>query len=84
MKKENNKIIFVDEQGQQTELNILFTYKSEERNREYVIFYSDLNPDELIAGYLDENNEILDIEEDEEYDELDKVIESYFEDEENQ
>lgn len=83
MKKENNKIIFVDDKGQQTELTILFTYKSEERNREYVIFYAESNPDELIAGYLDENNEILDIEEDEEYDELDKVIESYFEDQEN-
>ena len=83
MKKENIKIIFVDDKGQQTELTILFTYKSEERNREYVIFYAESNPDELIAGYLDENNEILDIEEDEEYDELDKVIESYFEDQEN-
>ena len=83
MKKENNKIIFVDDKGQQTELTILFTYKSEERNREYVIFYAESNPDELIAGYLDENNEILDIEENEEYDELDKVIESYFEDQEN-
>lgn len=83
MKKKNNKIIFVDDKGQQTELTILFTYKSEERNREYVIFYAESNPDELIAGYLDENNEILDIEEDEEYDELDKVIESYFEDQEN-
>ena len=83
MKKENNKIIFVDDKGQQTELTILFTYKSEERNREYVIFYAESNPDELIAGYLDENNEILDIEDDEEYDELDKVIESYFEDQEN-
>ena len=39
MKKEDNKIIFVDDKGQKTTLNILFTYKNKERNREYVLFY---------------------------------------------
>lgn len=77
MERKDDKIIFVDNNGNKTELNILFTYKSEERNKEYVLFYSDDNPDEIIAGYLDENNEVCDIEDDDEYDELEEVLKSY-------
>lgn len=84
MEKKNDKIVFIDEQGRKTELNILFTYLSEERNRRYVFFYSDENPDEILAGYLGENDEILDIEDDEEYDELDEVLESFYQEHENQ
>ena len=67
MKKEDNKIIFVDDKGQKTTLNILFTYKNDKRNREYVLFYDEMNPDDIIAGYLSDDNEILDIEDDDEY-----------------
>ena len=74
MKKEDNKIIFVDDKGQKTTLNILFTYKNKERNREYVLFYDEMNPDDIIAGYLSDDNEILDIEDDDEYDELEEVL----------
>ena len=52
MEKKDNKIVFTDDQGKITELKILFTYKSEERNKMYVLFYADENPTEIIAGYL--------------------------------
>ena len=74
MKKEDNKIIFVDDKGQKTTLNILFTYKNKERNREYVLFYDEMNSDD---------NEILDIEDDDEYDELEEVLKSFQEEQEN-
>lgn len=83
MEKQNDKIIFIDDNGLKTELNILFTYKNEERNREYVLFYDEMNPDEIIAGYLSENNEVLDIEDDDEYDELEKVLSSFEEEQDN-
>ena len=83
MEKKDNKIVFTDDQGKITELNILFTYKSEERNKEYVLFYAEENPEEIIAGILDENNEIVDIEDDDEYDELEEVLKSYQEEKEN-
>ena len=83
MEKKDNKIVFTDDQGKITELNILFTYKSEERNKMYVLFYADENPTEIIAGYLGENDEIYDIEDDDEYDELDEVLKSYQEEKEN-
>lgn len=84
MEKIDNKIIFTDEQGNQTQLNILFTYHNEERDRTYAFFFADENPEEIIVGYLGENNEILDIEDDDEYDELDEVLASYIEEKENQ
>lgn len=83
MERKDNKIVFTDDQGKITELNILFTYKSEERNKMYVLFYADENPTEIIAGYLGENDEIYDIEDDDEYDELDEVLKSYQEEKEN-
>ena len=83
MKKEDNKIIFVDDKGQKTTLNILFTYKNKERNREDVLFYDEMNPDDIIAGYLSDDNEILDIEDDDEYDELEEVLKSFQEEQEN-
>ena len=83
MEKKDNKIVFTDDQGKITELNILFTYKSEERNKMYVLFYADENPTEIIAGYLGENDEIYDIEDDDEYDEFEEVLKSYQEEKEN-
>ena len=83
MERKDNKIVFTDDQGKITELNILFTYKSEERNKMYVLFYADENPTEIIAGYLGKNDEIYDIEDDDEYDELEEVLKSYQEEKEN-
>ena len=83
MEQLDNKIVFTDDQGNQTQLSILFTYKSEERNKFYVFFYADENPEDIIVGYLGENNEICDIEDDEEYDELEEVLISYQEEYEN-
>ena len=82
MKKENDKIIFVDDEGNKTELLIYFTYKNEARNKNYVIFYDPAMPEELIAGIIENDGTISDIEDDDEYDELDKIIQEYEEDQE--
>lgn len=42
-----------------------------------------MNPDDIIAGYLSDDNEILDIEDDDEYDELEEVLKSFQEEQEN-
>ncbi len=82
MEKEGNKVYFTDEKGQTTVLNILFTYDNKERNKEYVFFYSEEEPDNIIVGYLGDNGEILDIYDDEEYDELEDVLAHYEKDQE--
>ena len=77
MQKENDKIIFIDEEGNKTELLIYFTYKN------YAIFYDPLFPTDLIAGVIEEDGSISDVEDDEEYDELDRIIAEYEENGEN-
>ncbi len=72
------KIVFVDENGSEFELQILFTYHSENFNKNYVVFFNQDN-DELLAGVIDENGNVSDVETDEEYDEIDKQIDLYYE-----
>ncbi len=76
MKEE--KIVFVDENGSEFELQILFTYHSENFNKNYVVFFNQDN-DELLAGVIDEEGNVSDVETDEEYDEIDKQIDLYYE-----
>lgn len=75
---EEEKIVFVDENGSEFELQILFTYHSENFNKNYVVFFNQDN-DELLAGVIDENGNVSDVETDEEYDEIDKQIDLYYE-----
>lgn len=84
MQVKDNKVVFVDDQGNKTELNIYFTWKNENNNKTYVFFYDDLMPQELIAGIVEEDGSISDIEDDEEYDELDEVLKSYENQKENE
>lgn len=77
MKIIDDKIIFVDDEGNKTQLQIYFTWKNEERNKNYVFFYDEMMPQELIAGVIEDDGTISDVEDDDEYDELDKILEEY-------
>ena len=77
MRLENNKVIFVDDEGKKEELTIYFTYKSKISGKNYIFFYHEDNPDDLIAGVVEADGSISDIETEEEYDELDEVLEEY-------
>ncbi len=83
MKKINDKIVFVDDKGNQTSLTLYFTYHSESNNKTYVFFYDELMPQEIIAGILLDDGTVIDVETDEEYDELDKIVDEYIQNEEN-
>lgn len=77
MQDEKTKVIMEDENGEQTELTIYFTYHSENFDKDYVIFADPTDENGLVAGMVDESGEIIDIESEEEYLELDDVIASY-------
>lgn len=78
MENNDKKITIIDENGVEKEFLILFTYHSEEFEKDYVIFYEENNVEELYAcSYKEESNQLENIESDEEYDELEKVIEDY-------
>lgn len=75
--KNEDAVALVDEHGNRKDLKIYFAYHSERFARDYVIFYDPEDPDQLLAGYADAEGNLSDIESDEEYDELDGVIEEF-------
>ncbi len=77
MHVDNDKVVFVDDKGNRTELKIYFTWKSNTRDKEYVFFYDEMMPEELIAGIIEKDGTISDVEDDDEYDELEEVIKAY-------
>lgn len=78
---DDNKIIISDESGNEVVFNILFTYENEERARSYVFVYKDGEEDNVMAFiYNDLTKEISEIEDDEEYSEVEEVFNAYNED----
>ena len=67
-------ITIKNKDGQDIELTIYLTYHNEALDKNYIIFYEKDNPDNLIAAEYDEEGYLSDIESDEEYDELDRII----------
>ena len=57
MENNDKKITIIDENGVEKEFLILFTYHSEEFEKDYVIFYEENNVEELYAcSYKEESN----------------------------
>ena len=69
----------VDAEGKEHLLQILFTYEHEERGKKYVFFYEDDNPEEVIAMEYNDNGELMEIESDEEYEEVEEVFNAFME-----
>ena len=76
-----NVMTVVDEDGNEKELEILFTYHSDEYNKDYVVFSSDDEEDEVSAAIYvehdDESGELLEIEDDAEWEMIEKVLDDY-------
>ena len=76
MDNNDRKITVIDENGVERDYLILFTYHSDDFDKDYVVFYDENNIEELFAcRYFEEDKRLENIETDEEYDELEKVIE---------
>ena len=78
---ENKKqITIVDEQGNEHLMQVLFTYDNEERKTSYVFFYSEENPDEVFTMRYKDNGELEEIEDPDEYAEVEEVFNAYEDD----
>ena len=82
MEINDNKMVITDEKGNEHLVNILFTYHHDERNKDYVLFYEDGNEDEIIAMIYTPDGELIEITDDEEYEEIEEVLNAFQEDEE--
>lgn len=79
-KMQDDHIIITDDNGVESIFKILFTYDNEDRNASYVLFYSEENPEDIIAMKYNDGGELFEIDSDEEYDEVEEVLNTYLED----
>ena len=78
MEKKINNILFVTtNDGRQLTFKVLFTYHSEEFEKDYVFFYEENDEDNIIVYSYDDSNTLYEIEDEEEYKELDEVLQAY-------
>lgn len=85
---EDNKLVVVDEKGNEIEMEILFTFDDDARKKKYVIYFNPNDKQEnLYASIYDDEGHLYPIEDDEEWDMVEEVIGTFMEenstDEEN-
>ncbi|MDO4670464.1 MAG: DUF1292 domain-containing protein [Aerococcus sp.] len=88
---EENLITLIDEEGNETLYEILFTFHSEDYDRSYVLLVpQETNDDEevMVEAYaytetedIDDFGELEEIESDEEWDMVEEVLNTYLDDE---
>ena len=76
----DNQMVITDEKGNEHLMTVLFTYEHEERNKKYVFFYDEGDEDNVIVMSYNDDGELFDIEDDEEYAEIEEVFNAYNED----
>lgn len=77
---QEKQITVYDGEGNEHLMEILFTYDNEERGVSYVFFYDPATPDEVISMRYNEAGELEEIEDDEEYAEVEEVFNAFQED----
>ncbi len=79
--KNENQMVVTDAEGKEHLMNILFTYDNEDRKASYVFFYDSEDPNEdVIVMRYTQDGELEPIEDDEEYDEVEEVYNTWSED----
>ena len=80
----DNQLTVIDNEGNEHLMEILFTYEHEERKKKYVFFYEKENPEEVIAMEYNDKGELLEIEDDEEYGEVEEVFNAFNEEQDKE
>lgn len=86
---EDNKIIFTDEEGNEREFEVLFTFDSEKTQKSYAVMATEDENGELeviaaiyTPGEDDEIGDLTPIEDDAEWEMVEKTIDAFFEQDE--
>lgn len=78
MEKKINNVLFVTtSDGRQLTFKVLFTYHSEDFEKDYVFFFEENDEDNIIVYSYDDSNTLHEIEDEEEFKELDEVLQAY-------
>ena len=75
---DEKRIVIIDENDKEIEMEILFTFDSEEYKRQYVLY---INPEDesgevFVSGYTDEG-ELLEITDEKEWEMIEEVFEAF-------
>ncbi len=77
---DENTLVVMNEDGHEIEMTILFTFKDEHQNRDYVVYY---DPDDesgnTYASIYDDEGHLFPIESEEEWDMIEEVLGSFLE-----
>ncbi len=72
---DSNKMIIKDENGQEKEMEILFTFESDELNAQYVVFTDPASEDgEVFASRYNDDGELEPIETEAEWEMIEEVV----------
>ena len=79
--KNDNEMVVTDSDGKEHLMHILFTYNNEERGCSYVFFYEvgDNEENVIVMRYTTEG-ELEEVDDDEEYDEVEEVFNAWQDD----
>lgn len=69
---DENKIIITDEDGKETEMNILLSFDA--NDKEYVVCYFEENEDEIYPFAYDENHNLYYVEDEDELAMIEEVV----------
>ena len=73
-------ITVIDNEGKEHLMEVLFTYDNEERKTSYVFFYDKEADDEIYVMRYTDKKELIEIEDPDEYAEVEEVFNAYQED----
>jgi uncharacterized protein YrzB (UPF0473 family) len=76
----DNEVVIKDDDGNEYLLKILFTYHNPERETDYVFAYDSSDPDTVYILKYGDNNEVLEVTDEEEFEEAQEVFDAYNED----
>ncbi len=71
----DDKIFITDDNGNEREMNILFTFDMNDEN--YVVVYEESKDDELFAFKYDEDGNLYAVEDEEELESVQEVIDAF-------
>lgn len=75
---EANKIQVIDDQGNEKEFEVLFTFNSEELGKQYVLYYDSLvDEPQVFASIYDDAGQLFPIETPEEWEMIEEVFQSF-------
>ena len=75
---EANKIQVIDDQGNELEYEVLFTFNNDELNKQYVLYYdSSLEEPNVYASIYDDEGKLFPIETPEEWEMVEEVFQSF-------